>query len=423
MGAGFGRLWTASTAGDLGDGVGRVAIALLAAQLTREPMAVAVITALSYLPWLVLGLPAGVLVDRYDRRMLALAAGGLRAVAVAVLVVAAAGDWASLWLLYGVVVILYSCETVYDNAVSSTVPMVVADHDDLERANGRMEGARLVAQQFIGPPLAGLVFALAAAAAFGIHLASYVVAVLLLLTLPGSYRAARREDTGAPPRPPSMFREMADGLRYLRAHPVHRPLLALMMALGFGGAMVNATMVLWAQDVLGVSEALYGVFGLTMAVGALAGSQTAAAVARRAGRGRSLWITMVVAGVGGLLAAATTSPYFAAAGLVVVGWANVTFNVVNVSLRQRLTEPELLGRVMGTYRAATISVMLIGAVAGGAVASLGGLRLPWLVFGVGFLLTSALTLCRLRSIDRAAPPQDAGGDADGDDDQAEVPSR
>jgi MFS family permease len=119
VGPGFGRLWTASTAGNLGDGVGRVAIALLAAELTRDPLAVATITTLSYLPWLVVGLPAGALVDRHDRRRLALLAGAVRAAAITLLTIAAATDHASLWLLYVVVVMLYTSETVYDNAVIS----------------------------------------------------------------------------------------------------------------------------------------------------------------------------------------------------------------------------------------------------------------------------------------------------------------
>lgn len=282
------------------------------------------------------GLPAGALVDRHDRRRLALLAGAVRAAAITVLTIAAATDHASLWLLYVVVVMLYTSETVYDNAVISMVPTVVTKRADLERANGRLQGAQLVADSFVGPQLASTVFALAAAYAFGIHAACYAVAAVLLLTMPGSYRARPERDSSAERRP-AIHREVADGLRYLRGHRLHRLLLSLMVAIFFGAAMVNAITVLWTLEVLGVSERFYGVFTLTMAGGALTGSQTAAALARRAGRGRALRITVIIAGMGSLVAAATTSAYVAGLGLAMVGWASVTFNIINVSLRQRLT--------------------------------------------------------------------------------------
>jgi MFS family permease len=397
IGPGFGRLWAASTAGNLGDGIGRVAIALLAARLTRDPFAIAVITAMSYLPWLMFGLPAGVLVDRHDRRRLAMVAGTLRTAAIAVLVVAAATDQASLWLLYAVVLVLFSCETVYDNAVPSMVPMLVTNRDDLERANGRLQGARLVMDRFVGPPLAGMVFALAATAAFGANVACYAIATMLLLTLPGSYRA-RQARASSDARPASVWQDMAEGLRYVYRHRLDRTLLELMMLIGFGGAMVNATNVLWTLDVLGVSEAFYGLFTLTMAVGALAGSQTAAALADRTGRGRGLWLTVVATGVGALVAAVTTSPYVAAIGLATVGWGSIALNVINLSVRQRVTPPEILGRVMGIYRAGAVGAMLFGALAGGAVATAGGLRLPWLLFGLVCLATALLMRRRLTTV-------------------------
>lgn len=94
-------------------------------------------------------------------------------------------------------------------------------------------------------------------------------------------------------------------------------------------------------------------------------------------------------------AAATTSPYVAGAGLAGVGWAIVAFNVVNVSLRMRLAPEAMLGRVTSIFRTGGVSVMVVGAVAGGAIASLAGLRLPWLLCGIGCFLMAAATLRRL----------------------------
>jgi MFS family permease len=172
--------------------------------------------------------------------------------------------------------------------------------------------------------------------------------------------------------------------------------------------MVNATNVLWTLDVLGVSEALFGVFTLTLAAGALLGSQTTAALVRLVGRGQASWITIGASGVGGVIAAVTTSPYVAGVGLVIVGWASLAYGIVNLSLRQRLTPSAMLGRVTGIYWAAIQGVMVVGAFAGGALASVGGLRLPWLLFGAGLLVVSALTARRLTNdvIDEAIDSAD-----------------
>lgn len=379
----FYRLWAASTVGNVGDGIGRVAIVLLAAQLTRDPLAVAVVTALTYLPWLILAIPAGVVIDWYDRRRIAMLAGGLRAVAIMVLTVSVITDSTSLWLLYAVVFLLYACEAFYDNAVSVMVPMVV-DRHDLERANSRLHGARLVADRFVGPPVASTTFALAAAYAFGLHTIFYVLAALLLLSLPGSYRA--RPTHGSEQPRAAIRQHLFDGIRYIRAHPPHPTLLTLVVLVGLGGGMVNAVNVLWALEVLGLSEAMFGVFTLTIAVGALIGSQSAPALVNRIGRGRTTRLSVAIIGVGALVAAVTTSPFVAGAGMVIVGWSSLVFNVVNLSLGQRLTPAELLGRVTGVYRSAIMASLLVGAVAGGAVAMLGGLRLPLLIFGLGCLV-------------------------------------
>lgn len=402
IGTDFGRLWIASTAGNLGDGIARIAIPLLAAQVTRDPFAIALVTALTYLPWLIFGVPAGVLIDRYDRRRLAVLAATVRIVALTTLAVAAAVDGESIVVLYAVVVVLYTGEAIYESAIVATVPMVVTKQEDLERANGRLEGARLIADRFIGPPLASLLFVPAAAYAFSVNIACYVLAAALLLTLPGSFRV--RPPSGSPEGgSASMALAMGAGLRFILGHPLLRLLLWLMMAIGFVSGMVNAVIVLWALDVLGVSEAFFGVFMLALAGGGVAGSQAAAAMSRRVGRGRALWLSLLVGGGASLVAASTTSAFLAGVGLAGVGWSIVVFNVVNVSLRQRLAPAEMLGRVTATFRSAAVSIMLVGALTGGAVASAVDLRLPWLLCGLGCLLISALTVGRLdnKVIDRA----------------------
>jgi MFS family permease len=388
LGGNFNRLWATAAAGNLGDGVYRVAIALLAARLTSDPVAFSALTALGFLPWLVLGLPSGVLVDRYDRRRLALLAGTVRTGAIVVLLGAVALDHASLWLLYTVVVVLGACETVYDNALISMLPTVVGDRERLETANGRLQGAELLAQSFIGPPLASMLFALLASAAFGLNVICYALAVLLLLTLPGRYRAQGERRT-------PMVQAMGEALHFVRGHQMHRVLLSLVLVLGFTSGMTTALIVLWTRHVLGVSEAAFGFFMLAGALGALIGSQAAAPVARRIGRGRALVVSTFVTGLALLIAGATRSPYLAGAAWAVAGWASMLWNVVYGSLRQRLTPDPLLGRTIGIYRVVAWGVMPLGALVGGVLAAVGGLRAPLFAAGVLALAAGAYAVFRL----------------------------
>ncbi|GGM57426.1 MFS transporter [Dactylosporangium sucinum] len=388
LGRNFNRLWAAAAAGNLGDGIYRVAIALLAARLTSDPVAFSALTALGYLPWLVLGLPAGALVDRYDRRRLALLVGVVRTSALATLLGAVALDRASLWLLYTVVVVLGACETIYDNTLISMLPAAVGDRGRLETANGRLQGAELLAQSFVGPPLASALFALLASAAFGLNAACYALAVLLLLALPGTFRAPDERRT-------PMVRAMGQALRFVRGHEMHRTILSVVLVLGFANAMATALIVLWTREVLGVPEAAFGFFVLTGAVGALIGSQTAAPVARRIGRGRTMALSAVVTGLGMLLAGATRSPYVAGAAWALSGWAILLWNVIYGSLRQRLTPDPLLGRTIGIYRVVAWGAMPLGALVGGVLAGIGGLRAPFLAAGVLTLAISVYAVLRL----------------------------
>jgi MFS family permease len=388
LGGRFNRLWAAAVAGNLGDGVYRVATALLAARLTSDPVAFSLLTVLGMLPWLVLGLPAGTLVDRYDRRRLALLVGTVRIGALAVLLAAVAADRATLWLLYAIVVVVSAGETVYDNTLISMLPAVVGDREHLETANGRLQGAELLAQSFIGPPLASALFALVASAAFGVNVACYTLAVLLMLALPGTYRAS------GPHRTP-MRTAMGQAVRFVRGHLMHRALLSVVLVLGFSSAMATAVTVLWAREVLGVSEAAFGVFITASAVGALIGSQTAALVARCIGRGATMVLSAFVSAVSMLIAGATSSPYLAAAAWALGGWAVLLWNVVYGSLRQRLTPDALLGRTIGIYRVVAWGVMPLGALAGGVLAGSGGLRAPLFVGGALTLAAAVFALFRL----------------------------
>jgi len=130
------RLWTASTISNLGDGVFLVALPLLASRLTRSEVAISFIGVAAALPWLVLSLPIGAVVDRIDHRLLMVRADTFRAAIVGTLAIAVAADSAHMWMLWVAAACLGVAEVFFDNASQAMVPSIVPT-EVLEKANGR----------------------------------------------------------------------------------------------------------------------------------------------------------------------------------------------------------------------------------------------------------------------------------------------
>ena len=122
LGAPFWRLFTSSALSNLSDGVGTAALPLLAVSLTRDPVAISALTALAFLPWLLLAIPAGALVDRIDRRRAMALANGSRAVVLLGVIAALAVGALTMPWLYLAAVLLGTAETVYDSAARAMLP-------------------------------------------------------------------------------------------------------------------------------------------------------------------------------------------------------------------------------------------------------------------------------------------------------------
>ena len=194
LGLAFWQLWSASALSNLADGLVKIALPLIAVTLTDSPGLVAGVTLAVTLPWLVFALPAGALADRVDRRIAMVTANSIRATAVAVLAVTMVlgleSSTAAIWALYLVALVLGTAETMYDTCAQSILPQVVA-RDQLPRANGRLIAAELTANEFVGPPLGGLLVAAGVVAASAAPAALWVAAVGALLLLRGSFAVPR----------------------------------------------------------------------------------------------------------------------------------------------------------------------------------------------------------------------------------------
>lgn len=376
LGTAFWRVWTAATASNVGDGIVLAALPLLAARLTREPVGVAATTIAVRLPWLVFGLLAGVIADRSDRLRLMIRTDLGRAAAFAgIAVVVATGDM-TLALLYVAVFGIGVLETLFDTAAMSMTPALVRP-EQLERANARINGAYIAANEFVGPPLGGVLFAVAAALPFGVDAVTFALSVVVLLTVGGQYRPRRSERS-------TVLTDIRTGFGFVWREPLIRAFAIGAGTINLGFTAAVAVLVLHAQDNLGLDDVGFGLLLATAAVGGIAGAQAAPRVLRRVGRRRS--VVGSVAGLAGgvALMGAAGSIWPAGLGYTLVGFSGEIWNIASVTYRQSVTPDDLLGRVMAGFRVIAYGAFPLGAALGGVVASLTSLRTTFFV-GAGLV--------------------------------------
>lgn len=359
LGPAFWRLYSASAASNLADGVNRVALPLLAATLTRDPVAVAALTSLAFLPWLLFALPAGAFVDRTDRKRAMAAANVVRAGALAATVLTGT---TSLVVLYTVAFAVGVAETVYDSAARAMLPQVVR-RDQLDRGNGLLTTAEEASQGFIGAPLGSVLFVLAAAAPLLTTAGGFLLAAVLVVGIAGTHRPVRG---GGPPT--TIRRDVAEGVGWLWRHRFLRGLTLVSASTALTSSMTTGVFVLYALDTLEIGAAGYGLLLTAAGVGAVAGGLTAAPLAGRIGRTATLVAGSVLAALT-LGAMAFTENGVVAGVLFGAGTVGVLFwNVLTMSLRQALIPEALFGRVQGGYRTLVWGGIPLGALAGGLLA-------------------------------------------------------
>lgn len=376
LGASYWKLWTSSGLSNLADGVFKIALPLMAIQLTQSPTLIAGLSVAATLPWLVFALTAGALADRLDRRKIMLWANVGRGILPAVLAAVILLDFGSIWALYVVALIVGVAETLYDTSAQSIMPQVV-DRDQLSRANGRLYAVELTANQFVGPPLGGLLVAIGVVAGLAVPAALWFAAVGGLLLVPGAFRMERKQTT-------TLRFDIGEGLRFLWNQKILRTLAVMTGVFNFASSGAFAVLVLFAvgpASDMKLSEVGFGLLLTTSALGAFAGSFISEWAEARLGRSKSL--TLAVLGVALFVGAPamTDNPYILGPIFFVGGILTVLWNVITVSLRQRITPNRLLGRVNSVYRLLAWGTMPLGAAAGGVLAQWLGLQVMFAIMG------------------------------------------
>jgi MFS family permease len=391
LGRSYWKLFGAITLSNAADGIRLVAFPWLAATLTRDPLMVAGVAAAGQLPWLVVSVHAGVIIDRVNRRVLIVASQLVHlGIGVLLTLLVLSGD-ITVAALLSLAALTGCAEVVYDTTAQTVLPSLVP-RSQVTRASGYLVGAEVSTQTMIGRPLGGLLAGLGVATAFLAQAVLALGAAVALLLIPaGTFRRSR-------PTPASITEDLRDGLRWLWAHRLLRDVGIVVAVSNVAYGATIAVFVLFAQEMLGVGALGFAVLGGCLAGGGVLGSVAAGSIAARLGeRGTFLLVILATAAAFATIGISSNA-VLVGSMLALIAAGFTIWEAVWRGMRIRFVPDHLLGRVTSLLRWLEMGPFPLASLLGGALVALGsavvdrdlGLRLPYLVTAVVFVILAVV---------------------------------
>ena len=382
----FLRLWTAESVSQLGSQVSVLALPLLAIKtLDASTFAVGALTAVEFAPFLIVGLPAGVIVDRRRRRPVLMIGDLGRAIALFSIPVAWWLGVLTLAQLFVVVFVTGVLTVFFDVAYQSYLPAIV-DRDQLGDGNAKLEMSRGGAQ-IAGPGLAGgLVQTVGAPVAVVVDAVSFVLSATAVLFIRRTEPPVEASEGARS----AMRADIGEGLRFVLGHPALRAIAGCTATSNYFSSMLTAVLLVYLVRVLDYSAGLIGLIFVFANVGFLVAAATARRVERRLRLGRTIWMGILVGQVGGLGVAFSPRHHafpWIVAGMLLLSAGGTIYNISQVSYRQAITPNQMLGRMNATMRFMVWGTMPLGSLTGGLLGTVLGLRPTLMVAGVGGMLS------------------------------------
>lgn len=380
--AAYWKQWTASAISNLGDGINFVAMPLLALSLTDDERLLSLTVFATFVPWLVLALPIGSIVDRLDRKMLMVAANLIRIGLFVGIGVAAMAERLDIWALIAVLVLVGSCEVLFDSSAQAFLPMIVGP-DQLPRANGFLFAAEVVAGSLAGLAVGAVLFDASVGLPFSVNALSFLIAAVLVVTIRPTRRSAAV--SGSP-----LDRTLRSGVRWLLDHRLLKTLAAMFTITNLGLMFGQGIFVKYAVEELGLDGIEFGILLAITAMGAASGGLIGYRVIDVLGLKTTVIVPYIVFGVAQVVIGLAEAAWVVAAAGFLLGAAITVWNVVTVTIRQREIPADRFGRVNAVYRWLGAAASAVGVAAGGVVAYATDLRAPFLIGGAITLLAALL---------------------------------
>jgi len=385
LGRDFRWLLSSSLVNNAGDGIVLAAGPLLVASQTHDPFLVSLALMFDYLPWMLFGLVGGVAADRFNRRLLVIGANIVRALVLGGLVVTIVTGTVNIALILGAILVLGTAEVFADSASSTLMPSIVA-RDDLAVGNARMQGAFIMVNQLVAPPIGAFLFAVGMALPFATNAAAFLLGAVLVSRISsgvGDIAAARSAER------PHFVADLVEGVRWLAGHAAMRTLAITIFTFNvtFGAAM--GVLVLYAAQRLHMDAVGFGLLTTAAAAGGVVATVSYVALTRRFSLGNIMRVGLLVETLTHLVLALTTVPIIALAIMFVSGIHGFTWGTTATTVRQRVVPNELLGRIGGVMRFAGYGGLVIGTPIGGLIAGQFGITAP---FWFGFVGSAILVV-------------------------------
>ncbi|MFJ4255065.1 MFS transporter [Microbacterium sp. NPDC090003] len=402
MGRDFPWLLASSWTSNVGDGVALAAAPLLIASMTSSPILVAAGAILQFLPWLLFGLHAGAIADRFDRRRLVMLANAARAVVLAALCVFLVTGTANIWIVLAVAFLYGTAEVFVDTAGSTLLPMLVRP-SDLGIGNARLQAGYLVANQFAGPPLGAFLFAAGSAWPFLVEIVCVLAAVVLISRLARTPVPPRESSEGGSTAHPPVHTDIAEGLRWLWRNPPVRMLVLIILLFNVTWAAPWGVLVLYATEHLHMGAVGYGALTTASAVGGILATLSFGWLERHISFASLMRIVLTLEVLMHLAFALTTVGWVALVIMFFFGAYAFVWGTISTTVRQRLVPAALQGRVASVNMVGVFGGMVIGQALGGVIAEIWGLTAPWWFAFAGAALTLLFVWKPISAIVSAKP--------------------
>lgn len=398
-------LWGGQTASVLGSQFSAIAFPVLAVTLLgASEWEMGLLNAFDNAAFLLVGLPAGAWVDRWRKRKVLISADIVRAIAVGVLPVLWFMDMLAIWHLFVSGFVIGVATVFFDVSYQSYLPHIV-DHSLLGPANSALETTNQISRTG-GPAVVGILVDILSAPVLIIADAiSFMLSAIALRAIPDDEHPIAKDERR------SLRTEIAEGLRFVFHQPVIRRVVINVTLTNFSYTLMATLLPLLILRDLGISATLYGVMMSAASVGGLLGAVATTSIVKRIGEGPVVVLSAAIGAIASIfmpLAAYVERP--TAVGILIASefvfmFTVLTYNITQVSARQRLCPPELLGRMNASIRFFVWGVMPLGAVAAGALgAALGLVTTMWLG-AIGHVLAAlVMVISPLWGMRYIAPP-------------------